>query len=120
MLRMAMIRLEETLAQKYRPAIPRVRNLTWALLIQALFNDPHLREYLDDYGGSLRKESTFGDIVKRLTAGKIAPILRELIDDSAYTEKVAAGKYDFLRTSEAFKKSMTIASGRLRWSKKSF
>jgi hypothetical protein len=42
--------------------------------------------------------------------------LREIHDQP----KVAEGKYDFLRTSEAFKKAMTIAADRYSWSKKSF
>ncbi len=46
--------------------------------------------------------------------------MKELLGSSAYQEKVAQEKYDFLRTTEAFKKAMVIAGDRYSWSKKSF
>lgn len=113
-------RLKEGLAQKYQSAIPKARNLTWALLVQALLNDKKLPAYLDDFGSSLVKEATFGDVLKQLTGNRIVPILKELMGGSAYQEKVAQEKYDFLRTTEAFKKAMTIATDKYSWSKKSF
>jgi hypothetical protein len=113
-------RLREALAQKYQTAIPKARNLTWALLVQALLNDKKLSMYLDEYGSSLVKQATFGDVLKQLTGNRVAPLLRELLGSSAYQEKVAKEKYDFLRTTEAFRKAMAIAGDKYGWSKKSF
>lgn len=113
-------RLREALAQKYQAAVPKLRNLTWALLIQALLNDKKLSGYLDDYGGSLVKQGTFGDVLKQLTGNRIAPILRELLNSSIYHEKISQEKYDFLRTTEVFKKAMAIAADKYDWHKKSF
>ena len=45
-------RLRETLAQKYQAAVPKARNLTWALLIQALLNDKKFSVYIEDYGSN--------------------------------------------------------------------
>jgi len=115
-----MERLREALAQKYQTAISKARNLTWALLVQALLNDKKLSTYLEDYGSSLVKESTYGDILKQLTGARVAPILKELLGGSAYRDKVTQEKFDFLRTSEVLKKAMAIASERYEWSKKSF
>ena len=44
------VRLRESLAQKYQAAVPKARNLTWALLIQALLNDKKFSVYVEDYG----------------------------------------------------------------------
>jgi hypothetical protein len=115
-----MDRLAEALAQKYQASIPKARNLTWALVIQALLNDKKFSVYLDDYGSSLVKEATFGEILKQVAGNKIAPILKELLTSSAYQDKVAQEKYDFLRTTEAFKKAMAIADDKYEWTKKSF
>jgi hypothetical protein len=113
-------RLREVLPQKYQAAIPRARNLSWALLIQALFNDKKLLTYLDDYAQSLSKEATFGDVLKQLTATRVAPLLKELIGSSFYQDKVVQEKYDFLRTTEAFKRAMGSAGDKFGWTKKSF
>jgi len=113
-------RLRESLAQKYHAAVPKARNLTWALLIQALLNDKKFTVYVEDYGAKLVKETAFREILKQLTGNRIAPLIRELFTSPAYKDKVTQEKYDFLRTTEAFKKAMAIAMDRYDWSKKSF
>jgi hypothetical protein len=113
-------RLREVIAQKYLTAVPKARNLTWALLIQALLNDKKLSVYLDDYGSKLAKEAAFRDILKQHTANRVAPLIKELFGSPAYKNKVAQEKYDFLRASEAFKKAMTFAMDKYDWRKKSF
>ena len=114
------IGLSDALAQKYQTAIPKARNLTWALLVQAILNDKKLPEYRENYGASLVKQTMFADVLKHLTGTRIAPILKELLSSSAYQDKVAQERYDFLRTTEAFKKAMAIAADKFSWSKKSF
>ena len=106
--------------QKYQADLPKARNLTWALLAQALLNDKKLSIYLEDYGSSLVKEATFRDILKQLIGGRVAPLLKELLSNPAYQDKVVQEKYDFLRATEAFKKSMAIAMDKYGWSKESF
>jgi hypothetical protein len=113
-------RLKEVLAQKYQAAVPKARNLTWALLIQALLNDRKFSEYIENYGSKLTKEAVFRDILKQLTVNRVAPLIRELFACPAYKDKVAQEKYDFLRATEAFKRAMTIAMDKYDWSKKSF
>lgn len=113
-------RLRESLAQKYQIAVPKARNLTWALLIQALLNDKKFSVYVEDYGSKLVKEAALRDTLKQLTGNRVAPLIRELFASPAYKDKVAQEKYDFLRATEAFKKAMTIAMDKYDWSKKSF
>jgi hypothetical protein len=115
-----MQRLRESLPQKYVGAIPRAPNLTWALLVQALLNDKKLDSYRDDYGGGLVKEAAYSDLLKQLTANRIAPILKDLLGSSAYAAKVADDRFDFLRSSEVFKKAMAIAADKYGWTKRSF
>jgi hypothetical protein len=113
-------RLREALAQKYQAAVPKARNLIWALLIQALLNDKKRSVYIEDYGTKLVKEAAFRDILKQLTGTRVAPLIKELFASPAYRDKVTQEKYDFLRATEAFKKAMTIAMDKYDWSKKSF
>ncbi|HEX5315246.1 MAG TPA: AIPR family protein, partial [Candidatus Kapabacteria bacterium] len=112
--------LEETMAVKYQAAIPKARFLIWALLVQALMNDRNFPDYQESYGSSLRKEVTFAEILKRLAGIRITPILKELLNSSAYQDKIAQDKYDFLQTSEVFRQAMMIGMERFEWSKKSF
>lgn len=113
-------RLREDFAAKYQVAIPRARNILWALLIQALLNDKHIADYLEDYGTTLTKEASFGEVIRQLTGSKVGPLLRALFQSSTYREKADQEKFDFLRTSEAFKKAMMIGADRYKWVKKSF
>jgi len=100
--------------QKYQADVPKARNLTWALLAQALLNDKKLSIYLEDYGSSLVKEATFRDILKQLIGGRVAPLLKELLSNPAYQDKVVQEKYDFLRATEAFKKIDGNRNGQIR------
>lgn len=120
MLGAAMTQLTESLPPKYHAAVSKARNMTWALLVQALLNDKKRDAYLEDHGSNLAKGHTFRDILKHLISTRVAVILKDLLVGSTYQSKVVQGKYDFLRTSEAFKKSMTLAADRYGWSKRSF
>jgi hypothetical protein len=106
---------------KYRDALPRARNLTWALLIRALLNDKHYAQYLELYGETLTREAAFGEIIQRLTSSRVWPILKGLLASPTYRDKVEKQRYDFLRTTDAFKKAMSIADDlRFDWEKSSF
>lgn len=120
MISRSMVRLREALPQKYQGAIPKARNLSWALLVQALLNDRKISDYYEDYGVKLVKEAAFSEILKSLAGARVAPILKELLGSSSYSDKVSQERYDFLRTSEAFRKAMAIGMERFSWVKKSF
>ncbi len=110
--------LLETLAQKYDVACRRSRNLVWALTVQALLNDPKIKDYREGYGSSLAKEHSFRELLRKLSGGKVALILRQLYSVDAYAEWITAGKFEKLRTREAFKTSMGIASDKFGWQKR--
>jgi len=119
-LRSPMERLEERAAQKHAYAISRARNLIWALLIQAMLNDPRLDDALENFGSSLARESDFREYLKNLASSKLLPVLKDVLKDEAYIEKMANEKYEFLRTREVFKRCMDSAYTQFKWTKRSF
>ena len=112
-------RLEERSSQKHAQAIGRARNLVWALLIQAIFNDSKLTDVLEDYGTSLRKESSFREYLKTLASTRLNPILRDLLNSEEYKDRMNNERYDFLRTKEVFNVCKNLASEKFGWVKKS-
>jgi hypothetical protein len=121
MIRRAMTRLEELAPAKYQDAVPAARNLTWALLIRALINDKKYGECLELYGERLTREADFGEVLKRLTSSRVWPILKEILASPTYRDKVDNQKYDFLRTTDAYKKAVHIAHNlSFDWGKNSF
>ena len=101
-------------------AVSLSRNLTWALLVQALLNDDKYPIYREDYGTGLAKEAGFADVLRQRARTKIVPLLKELCNMPAYESKVADGKFDFLRTTDAYKRAMDCARDRFGWSKQTF
>lgn len=112
-------RLREEFAQKHQAAVPKSRNLVWALLIQALLNDKKYSVHLENFGDSLSKEASLGELIRQLAGSRVAPILRTLLNSPMYANKVALERYDFLRSTEVFKKAMGIADDKFGWVKKS-
>jgi len=93
-------RLVERSSQKLATAISRARNLVWALLIQAILNDPKLPQVLEDYGSNLRKENTFRDYLRTLASSRLFPILKEVLSREEYKDRMDEERYDFLRSKE--------------------
>lgn len=120
MMTRVIVRLRELVPDKYSGAVPKARNLAWALLIQAVCNDKKYSQYLEDFGTTLSKQSAYGDVLKQLVGTRVWPIVRELLGSSAYEPKVQKQQFDFLRTSEAFKKAMLLADEKFGWVRKGF
>lgn len=112
-------RLVERSGQKLAPAIGRARNLVWALLIQAMFNDPKLPQVLEDYGTSLRKEAAFREYLRNLASSRLFPILKDVLGRQEYKERLEKERYDFLRTKEVFNQCKDVAAEKFSWLKKS-
>lgn len=116
----AVKKLRDSMPAKLHRAAPASRNLTHALLIQALLNHPKYESYLDNYSESLTKESDFADIILQLTGTRILPLIKDLCGLPSYKSKADDGVFEFLRTTEVFKRAMDLARDRFHWSKKSF
>ncbi len=119
LLKSPMERLDERAAQRIGYAISRARNLVWTLLIQGIFNSGDLPDLLDAYGNGLTKEADLRVYLMDLASGKLLPILRELLSDKTYEDKMASERYDFLRTKDVFRRCMDLAADKFDWTKKS-
>jgi len=110
--------LDERMPAKLKYTVSKARNLVWALLIQALLNDPKFNEYLEWYGCGLQKESDFRQLMRKLVSAKVLPILKAVLQDDSYQKKIEGEKYSFLRTKELFRRSMDDAYDRFGWTRK--
>ncbi|MCY2963792.1 MAG: AIPR family protein [Planctomycetota bacterium] len=119
LLKDALRQIEEHANQKIRVAVPRARNLIWAMLIQGLLNDAKLPELLDEYGTSLRKENAIRELLKKLASQRVLPILRDVLAKPEHADRMAQEKYDFLRTKELFTQCKDAAADRFQWTKRS-
>lgn len=104
-------------ANKYA-YVQRARNLLWALLCQAILNDPKLEERAQDFGCGLSLEAQYTDWLSGIATTKCRFILSDLVSDKAYAPKAAEGNFSFMRTNAAYKRSMEIAYKRWRWVEK--
>jgi hypothetical protein len=104
-------------ANKYA-YVQRARNLLWALLCQAMLNDPKIEERAEDFGRGLSIEAQYTDWLSGFATTRCRFILSDLVTDKTYMPKVAEGNFGFMRTNAAFKRSMEIAYGRWRWVEK--
>lgn len=98
--------------------VQRARNLLWALLCQAILNDPKLEERAEDFGRRLSIEAQYTDWLSGLATTRCRFILSDLVADKAYASKVADGNFSFMRTNAAYERSMEIAYHRWDWVKK--
>ncbi|MBI3466149.1 MAG: hypothetical protein HY000_24305, partial [Planctomycetes bacterium] len=112
-------RLVERASQKLAQAISRARNLVWALLIQAILNDPKLPQMLEDYGSSLRKEGAFREYLRALASSRLFPILKEVLGRNEYKDRMEKERYDFLRSKEVFNQCKELGAEKFGWLKKS-
>jgi hypothetical protein len=120
MLSPMMRRVEELMPIKSQGAVPKLRNLVWALLLQALFNNRQIETHENNFGGNLIKNVEFKKLLRQLTGNRVVPLVRDLLASGVYADKASLGKYDFLRTTDAFKNAMNIAHNKFNWSKQSF
>ncbi len=98
--------------------VERARNLLWALLCQAMLNDPKLEERAEEFGRGLGLEAQYTDWLSGLATNRCRFILSDLVADKLYAPKAAEGNYSFMRTNAAYKRSMEFAYKRWRWVEK--
>ncbi|MBI3608803.1 MAG: AIPR family protein [Nitrospirae bacterium] len=104
-------------ARKY-DYVQRARNLLWALLCQAILNDPNLEERAEAFGRGLSLEAQYTDWLSGFATMRCRFILSDLAADKLYEPKAADGNYSFMRTNAAYKRSMEIAHRRWGWVEK--
>jgi hypothetical protein len=89
--------------------VKRARTLLWALLCQAVLNDPKVEDSAETFGCGLSVEAQFTDWLSGFATTRCRFILSDLVEDKVYADKVAEGKFGFMRTNAAFKRAMEIA-----------
>ncbi len=95
--------------------MPRARPLLWALMCQAMLNDPEFDKYADRYGGDLRHPQLLMDWWYSLAANSCRLIIGDLIKLPENAERVRDGNFSFLRTNATFERAMEIGRKRNRW-----
>jgi len=96
----------------------RARNLVWALLCQAVLNDPKLDSAVDRYSDNLTIEVNFSEWLRELIRRRIVPILREAIESPPFAAYVAEGKEDFVRTRAFYDRCLDVGMDKFNWVKK--
>ncbi len=96
----------------------RSRNLVWALLCQAILNEPKLDTVVEKYSDNLTIEVNFTEWLRELTRRRILPILREAIERAPFSEYVAEQKQDFVRTRAFYDRCLEIGISQFKWVKK--
>ena len=104
-------------ANKYA-YVDRARNLLWALLCQAILNDPKLEDRAEGFGKGLSLEAQYTEYVSTFATTRCRFILSELVKDKLYESKALEGNYSFMRTNGAYKRAMEIAYRRWKWVEK--
>jgi hypothetical protein len=96
----------------------RARNLLWALLCQAILNDPKIEKYAEEFGRGLSLEAQYTDWLSGFATTRCRFLLSDLVADKVYASKVAEGNFNFMRANPAYKRSMDIAYRRWQWVEK--
>jgi hypothetical protein len=95
----------------------RARNLVWALLIQALLNEPDLAELADKFGRKPGMETEFSDLLAKLASTRVRFLISASVEEH-YTDKIEAEKYGFLRTKTIYEDCLKDARDKWNWSRK--
>lgn len=91
------------------------RNLLWALLCQGMLNDPKLDQRAERWGQTLSVESDFVEWVSGIATTRCRMILKDLVEDKQYADKVAEGNFNFFRTNATYKRAMEFGYNRFKW-----
>ena len=101
-------------SQKYAFA-QRARNLIWALLYQGMRHDKSYLEIREQFGSLLTIEAAFSQWLQGIASTRVRPLLADLVQDPTYKQKLADGRFDFLRTKAVFDFCMERAYKRWKW-----
>lgn len=116
-LRRLLKEIEEKGKNKYW-FVNRARALLWALLCQGVLNDPKVDELADEYASDMTLNVDYTNYLASLSTTRCRPLLAALIEDPAYSAKVADENLSFLRSNAAYRKCMEYAYNRWGWIEK--
>lgn len=96
----------------------RARPLLWALICQGILNDKELERYAEDYGQDMTMPADFTQYLSWLATARCRQLVSDLTDYKDNVEKIAEGKFSFLRTNASYKQCMAFAYKRWKWVEK--
>lgn len=115
-LRRAIQEILEKGATKYA-YLERARNLVWALLYQALFNEYERESVCEDHGQDLKTDAAFSSELNEMASKRVRLILAEAVKHGDYEEQIAEERYTFLRSKSFFETCMDVAHKKWKWTK---
>jgi hypothetical protein len=95
--------------------MPRARPLLWALMSQAMLNDPKFDHYAETYGNDLRHLQPLMDWWYGLSANACRLIIKDLVSLPESIDRVRDGNFSFLRSNATFERAMAIAHRKNGW-----
>lgn len=98
----------------------KARPLLWALICQGLLNDKDLEKYAEDYGQDMTMPADFTQYLSWLATARCRQLVSDLTGSKENVEKIAEGKFSFLKTNAAYKQCMSFAYKRWKWVEKGF
>jgi hypothetical protein len=96
----------------------RARPLLWALICQGILNDKELETYAEDYGQDMKMPADFSQYLSWLATARCRQLVSDLTGYKDNVEKIAEGRFSFLRTNAAYKQCMAFAYKRWKWVEK--
>ena len=96
----------------------RARPLLWALICQGILNDKDLERYAEDYGQDMTMPAEFTQYLSWLATARCRQLVSDLTGYKDNVEKIAEGKFSFLRTNASYKQCMAFAYKRWKWVEK--
>jgi hypothetical protein len=98
--------------------IGRARNLVWALLCQGVLNEADLEARAERFGSSLSLETNFTEWLSYLATNRCRYLVRDVLEQKPYQEKVAVGNFSFLRTNAFYERCMDLAHKNWKWDRR--
>ncbi|MDH7515860.1 MAG: AIPR family protein [Bacteroidota bacterium] len=95
--------------------LSRARNLLFALMCQALLNDPRLDELAEAYGADMSVPAGYTETLSTLATTRCRLLLSDLTALPEYAAKLEANEFGFLRGKTAFDRCMRMARERFSW-----
>jgi predicted CoA-substrate-specific enzyme activase len=98
--------------------LTRARPLLWALICQGILNDKELETYAEAYGQDMTMPADFTQYLSWIATARCRQLVSDLTGYKDNAEKIAEGKFSFLRTNASYKQCMAFAYKRWKWVEK--
>jgi hypothetical protein len=96
--------------------VNRTREIIFGLVCQAMLNDENgFAKMADEFGQDLSVQHDFTERLRVLASTRVRPLLKYLLEDKQYKNKVDEGNYSLMRTTAAFEKAMRRAKETHGW-----